>query len=698
MELTFNTLSHLSGLISFFVLAVYILLRNTQRPVERALLSAALLSCVWLGILLFQALSYDIPFHIRYAAELMRTGALYSVLFSLLGIGLIPRASLGSTNLIVVLTVIGLLGSLFFSSVYTSFTGQELISGSNILVMQVTLSIVGLLLLEQVWRNTSIYSRAHIKFLVIGLLTMFGYDFVMYSDALLFQSLSSAFWDARGAINALAAPMIALTLMKRSANPLAMQVSRQMMFHTTTLILAGIYLLFLSAGGYYIQVFGGTWGEALRVFFVAGGCLLLIILISSPVIRARIMVFVSKNFFDYQYDYREEWIKSTNTLRHSFESQSLPVQSIRVLAQLVGSQQGCIWIRNEDGQYEPRGSLGLEKHRFDTVDEHADIVTFFSSRNWIIDLGEFMLDPTKYDLIEIPSAMLEPEAPWLIVPLKLNETLTGFVLLCNPVTQIELNWENYDLLKIVAQQASSYLEQADSQEKLGEARQFEAVSKTSAFLVHDIKTIIAQLSLLVRNAERHKHNPEFIDDMIRTTSHTVEKMDHLLNQIRNPQVDESFQQIELSQLLLSVYQDYKNSDPVPTLELPSNEIYVRADYSQFKSVIEHIVQNAIDASPKDGEVSIATKQAAQSVFIFIQDNGIGMSEAFIKHQLFKPFESTKGLTGMGIGAYQAREYLRRIGGSIDVTSEEGIGTCFTLKVPVIELSSKELSDTELIKN
>jgi signal transduction histidine kinase len=71
------------------------------------------------------------------------------------------------------------------------------------------------------------------------------------------------------------------------------------------------------------------------------------------------------------------------------------------------------------------------------------------------------------------------------------------------------------------------------------------------------------------------------------------------------------------------------------------------------------------------------------VVLFIQDTGAGMTEEFIDSRLFKPFESTKGLTGMGIGAYQAREYVRNVGGNIDVTSEPGVGSCFSIRFPLL---------------
>jgi len=563
-------------------------------------------------------------------------------------------------------------------------SGERYVSGYTILILQVSVSLVGILLLEQVWRNASVYSRSGIKYLTIAIASFFTFDFFMYSDALLFQELSSPLWETRGAINAIAAPFIGLTLLRSQKQPVGMHISRQMIFHSTTLIIAGVYLLIVSAGGYYISFFGGTWGEALRVLFIFSGILILVLLISSPVFRARVMVFISKNFFDYKYDYRDEWIKSTDALADVDEDHSLPVQVIKILGDLIGSRSGALWRRDDDGHFSICAQRGLEHYRFNPIEKNADLITFFKNNDWIINLDEYMLDPSKYQLIEIPANMLHQEQPWLIIPLGNANRLAGVVLLCEPIAEIELNWENYDLLKIVSQQACSYLEQNSSQEKLGTARQFEAVNKASAFLVHDIKTIIAQLSLLVKNAEKHKSNPEFIDDMIRTTSHTVEKMDHLLQQIRNPTQHLSTEKIDLGELLLEIYATHKKSTPIPSLETTENKYKISADKEQLKSAIGHIVQNAVDATPKDGEVSIATKQAQEHIFIFIQDSGSGMSEDYINNQLFKPFESTKGLTGMGIGVYQSREYLRKLGGSVSVTSQMNIGTCFTLKIPLVQ--------------
>ncbi len=687
MAPSFSFISHTIGAVAFALLSIYILSRYLRRTTDKALFVASAASALWMAILALQSLYHEIPFYIRYAIELTRNAAWFGVMFALLGIQYLPQRDMGKDRFYTALSITLFVGALVAITVAEGLTGNDYVSGGTMLILQVAVSLVGLLLLEQTWRNASTYSRSGIKYLTIAMASLFGYDFFMYSDALLFQQLSGPLWDTRGAINALAAPFIALTMINSRKQPIGMHVSRQMVFHTTTLVVAGIYLLFISAGGYYISLFGGTWGEALRVLFIFAGLLVLVVLVSSPVIRARLMVFISKNFFDYKYDYRDEWIKSTNALRSTSDGTPLSVQSIRVLGELVDCHEGAIWTINEDGHFSPKGKLGLKDYKLENIDANADICQFFASTDWIINLHEYMLDPTKYNLIEIPECIVKQEDPWLIIPLRMNNRLTGMVLLCQPLTAQDLNWENYDLLRIVAQQACSYLEQTDSQEKLAEARQFEAVSKTSAFLVHDIKTIIAQLSLLVKNAEKHKHNPAFVDDMIHTTQHTVDKMDHLLRQIRNPEREEEQDDVELGSVLMEVYREHKTSSPVPILEAPEQLILVHASRDQLKSAIGHIVQNAIDATDKDGEVSIATKTTADSAFIFIQDNGVGMSEEYITEQLFKPFKSTKGLTGMGIGVYQSREYLRKIGGSISVTSQPGVGTCFTIKLPVLQIES-----------
>ena len=684
MQIQFSTISHSVGAVSFTLLAIFIANRRLRRQSDRSLFVAAIATAIWMMAMVGQSLEMNIPFYVRYTLELIRNAAWFDVLYALLGISFFPKPALGKDHIYLTSSILLLLAFMLSLTLFQGISEIQLVSGQMLLILQLAISIVGILLLEQVWRNGNSFRRDGIKYFTIAIGSIFAYDFFMYTDAMLFKELSAPLWETRGIINALVVPFITLTIINSQKQSVGIHVSRQMVFHSTTLILAGIYLIFISAGGYYISYFGGSWGEALRVLFIFTGLIALVLLITSPALRAKIMVFISKNFFDYKYDYREEWIKSTNALASNDSENTLYYKIITILGGLVGGTTGAIWCKDDEGTFTLRSQLGSIDGKLNPIDVNSDLVHFFMQHEWIINIEEYMLDPSKYQLIEIPEDILHQNHPWLIIPLGSGNHISGIVLLCNPIANIDLNWENYDLLKIVSQQACSYVDQNESQEKLGTAKQFEAVNKASAFLVHDIKTIIAQLSLLVRNAEKHKSNPAFIDDMIRTTSHTVDKMGHLLHQIRNPNQSNESQTVELGQLLLEIYQTHKKSSPCPSLEALDNPVWVEADKEELRSAIGHIVQNAVEATPKEGEVSIATKIGNDYIYIFIQDTGSGMSEEYIQEHLFKPFVSTKGLTGMGIGVYQSREYLRKLNGKISVTSELGFGTCFTLKLPILK--------------
>ena len=691
MELSFSVIGNATGAIAFAMLGTYLLKGEKRRSTDKAILFACIVSAAWLGLLCAQSLGAQTPFVARYTLELVRTGAWFIVLYAILGISIIPeRLRLGpqlffSTGVMLLLTsIVAVLNIQLWLNV-------SIISGRTLLLLNVLVSLLGILLLEQIWRNSALFTRSGIKYLSLAVATILAYDFVMYSDALLFERLSGSLWDARGAVNALAAPLVAATLINRKGQALGIHVSRQMVFHTTTLILAGVYLLFVSAGGYYINIFGGSWGGALRILFVFATGIFLLLVLSSPNIRARTMVFISKNFFDYKYDYRDEWIKSTSSLQSREASDNLALRSAKTLAALVNAQAGAIWVRDEEQNLQPKASFGFENKQFELIEHDADLTRYLEQNDWIINLTEYLADPDTYGLIEIPVSLLQAKEAWLIVPLKINDKLAGLSLLAQPYVPAEINWENYDLLKIVAQQACSYIEQQTSEEQLAQSRQFEAVNQTSAFLIHDIKTIIAQLSLIVNNAPKHKNNPAFVDDMIETTRHSVEKMEHLLAHIRNPNQYEQLRRINLCNILEQVCYERRDATPAPTLKLHQKRVFIEADSKQLNSVIEHMTQNAIDACNKDGTVEISTKTSADTAFVFIQDSGSGMSQDYIKNELFKPFSSTKGLSGMGIGAYQSKEYLRKIGGSINVTSEPDVGTCFTLSIPLI---SEPQSDTE----
>jgi putative PEP-CTERM system histidine kinase len=203
----------------------------------------------------------------------------------------------------------------------------------------------------------------------------------------------------------------------------------------------------------------------------------------------------------------------------------------------------------------------------------------------------------------------------------------------------------------------------------------------SAFLVHDLKNVQAQLGLINANAKRHRNNPEFIDDVFETIDSATNRLDKVLEQLRNKQVVESAKKrVNVNKLMEQVTKQRNVDMPIVSIEV-SVEIEIVIDQETFYSVLNHLVQNAQEATKNDGWVKIRAERIANNLHIAILDNGSGMSSDFIKNRLFKPFDTTKGNSGMGIGAYEAKQFVESAGGTLQVTSFENEGSIFNLIIP-----------------
>ncbi|HET8802167.1 MAG TPA: XrtA/PEP-CTERM system histidine kinase PrsK [Marinobacter sp.] len=690
----FSVISHSAAAITFGLLSILVATRYLRRDVDRALFLAALITTLWASALLTQSVWGHPGFFIRYLLELLRDAGWITLLFAMLRDAFRQGSLTGQLKQVLGVSTIALLVMLLGFGALEFALGWDILNGKTKLLGQIALSLLGLSLVEQIWRNSPGFGRSSLKYLCIGVATLFVFDFFMYADALLFGQVADSFWNARGLVNALLVPLFAVNVINTRKQPVDFQLSRSAVFHAGTFVFAGVYLLFLALGGYYVRVLGGDWGDALQVLFLTISLTFLVTLVLSRRIRSKLMVLISQNFFDYKYDYREEWLKMTRELANLSDEPPLPERVIRILAALVESNAGAIWLKGEQGGYVLAASVNLATPKYTMIDSDAELVRFLTDREWVVDLHEYRNDPISYNLLEIPDAIAKTPGGWLIIPLYLGNELYGIAMLGNPYARVELNWENFDLIKVVARQTCNLLAQADAQNRLSRAMQFEAVSKASAFMVHDLKTVIAQLSLLVKNAPKHRENPAFIDDMINTTDHAVRKMSNLVDHIRKPSAPTEAvgKSLDLTRMVRQLVENYQRQTPPPRLEGNPPVALIKADDEQLRSVLGHLIQNAQDATPPDGEITLTLKIAKGNVVLFIQDTGSGMTEEFIRGQLFKPFESTKGLTGMGIGAYQAREYIQQVGGSIDVTSEPGVGSCFSVRIPLAEPSIQLLPD------
>lgn len=167
-------------------------------------------------------------------------------------------------------------------------------------IVSLALAIVGLMLVEQVYRNISAHARWGIKPLCLGLGGVFCFDLYMYSDAFLFNQVNLDVWASRGIANLFIVPLIALSTVRNKDWAFKIAVSRQVIFHSTTLFGSGLYLVTIAGAGYYVRYFGSNWGGALQVMFLFAGLLTLSLLFYSGSLRSKLRVLLNKHFYNYR--------------------------------------------------------------------------------------------------------------------------------------------------------------------------------------------------------------------------------------------------------------------------------------------------------------------------------------------------------------------------------------------------------------
>jgi putative PEP-CTERM system histidine kinase len=362
---------------------------------------------------------------------------------------------------------------------------------------------------------------------------------------------------------------------------------------------------------------------------------------------------------------------------------------IKALSDLVESPGGALWLRDSEGRFAMHAhvnQVGSDAVELDS----SPLCRFLAEREWIINLEEVRSRPMSYDGLSIPGWLSAMQGAWLVLPLKPSDVLIGFVVLNAPRTPFDVNWEVLDLLKTAQRQAGSYLARMQATEALLEARKFDSFNRMSAFVVHDLKNLVAQLSLMLKNAERHKGNPEFQADMLETVAHVEARMRGLMAQLQEKRPIDPRRVVDLAAVVGRIQLSKRHQRPVPEfVPAPDRAFEVSAHPDRLERVIGHLVQNALDATPEDGKVVVHVDcMDVGSIRLVVEDSGCGMSDEFLRDRLFKPFQTSKR-SGMGIGVYETQQYLTEIGGSTRFKSEPGAGTKVTVELPVFVRESSK---------
>lgn len=541
-----------------------------------------------------------------------------------------------------------------------------------------------LVLVHNLYAGAMAQQRVALRWTCAALGMIWGYDLNLYTIAYLSRTMPLELTALRGLAQVAAAGLLVIGAV-RGRSALRFSPSRAVAFQSLSLMVIGGYMIVMVGAAQSLAWLGGNASQLAQLGFIFVSSVLIVAILPSGRVRGWLKVMLAKHFFQHRYDYRAEWLRFTRTIgRAGSHAPPLHERVVQAVADITDSSAGLLLVPAESGEL-----VLASRWQWPTADVPAEAlaagnVTFFEKRGFIVDLDEVRAGiDHQGEPQAVPAWMLEEVSAWALVPLLHFDRLVGLVVLGRPQVARKLDWEDFDLLRVVGMQLASYLAEHAGQSALLEASRFDEFNRRIAFVMHDIKNLASQISLLARNAERHSDNPEFRADMLITLRNAADKLNALLARLSRygGNGTERVEDIDASEVIRAIAARY-NAPGMPQVHVTHNApCHVLANREALEQVILHLVQNAIDASAEGMAVFLQANVDGLHGAIEVIDTGSGMSAEFMRNRLFKPFVSTKP-GGFGIGAFEARELVKAMRGRLEVESREGLGSRFTVRLPL----------------
>jgi putative PEP-CTERM system histidine kinase len=548
------------------------------------------------------------------------------------------------------------------------------------LYARLLLATGGLVLAEALARQARSEGHWRIRYLCLGVGAILGYELFVWSEALVFQRVHPALAATRGAVSVVAVPLIAVAAARNPIWSTELNVSRRAAFHTVTLIVVGVYMLALAGVGAALRASSGQWGPMLQATLVFAGLLLLALIGFSPSARSLLKLRLSGYFFTHRHDYREQWQRFAEALSASASGESLAARALRALAEVVGSRHGALWMRESD-VFAVKAKLGMPRVA-DAPAEGKFAEWLDENRDRVVDVGNSV---TRQDH-RLPDWLREWQDAWVVVPL-VQRHVVGFVVLTRSRVLGALGSEEEELLRTAAFHAASYLVADQTTRRLEEARRFEELSRGMAFIAHDLRNVANELTLTLSNARSHIQNPEFQRDLILSMEDSVAAMQRLLDKLArgqgaSPVAAEGGEPTDFAQLLRDALKRRKSDATELSLDLEGQDpLPIACDPDRLVSISGHLIQNAIEAAGPEGHVTVRLRREGEASVFEVEDDGPGMSPAFLRERLLHPFRSSKR-GGFGLGLFECRQIAQELGGQLSIDTEPGRGTVARVRLPL----------------
>lgn len=562
-------------------------------------------------------------------------------------------------------------------------------SGFLVHILMLVAMIGALVGLERTYRATVGTQRWKIKFMLYGLATLFAARFYTSSQTILTQELDPSLDVVNAAALILACLLIGRSLMRPDSFEIDLYPSQSIISGSVTITIAGAYLIAVGVLTKLVSWFGGEKASTINTLFILIAIVGLGLILQSDKLRQKIKRFVSRNFQRPLFDYRTVWLKVTAATSHSIRRKEICHSATRLLSDLFDVKLSSIWLLNTNNlEFILAASSDIQSEK--TIQD--EIVHF--------PVGDipihFQKSPEPFDLDAKKKSWSEPirennkrafkkGGNRICIPLIERETVVGLIVLGDRTNQLRFSQQEFDTLTCIANHLAASIFTADLTRKLADAKEVEAFQTMATFFVHDLKNAVSTLNLMLKNMPKHWDNPEFREDALRGLGSTSERITKLITRLGNvrDQLEINPTKHDLKELVSKTVDQWKCSDNIKFTQKLTEGLFANADSEKLKSVIMNLLVNAVEAMGAEGSIELSMTKETNAALITVKDTGSGMSEEFIRNSLFRPFKTTKK-TGLGIGMFQSKMIVEAHKGSLQVESEQGIGSTFTVHIPTSE--------------